>query len=89
MADSAFDSAPAESQRVKEFFLARQPILNRGQGLFAYELLFRRGDAGSANVIDDRSATASVIEHATELGMDNVIGSSRGFIPPLRSPLAP
>lgn len=80
MADFASDSAAGESQRVRDFFLARQPILNRRQGLFAYELLFRRADAGAAEVIDDRSATASVIEHATELGMDNVIGSSRGFV---------
>lgn len=68
------------SQRVKEFFLARQPILNRGQGLIAYELLFRRAEAGSASVIDDLAATAAVIEHATELGMENVIGGSLGFV---------
>jgi len=67
-------------QRVKEFFLARQPILNRGQGLVAYELLFRRAEAGAASVIDDLVATASVIEHATELGMENVIGGSLGFV---------
>lgn len=79
MSDIASDPS-LHSQRVKEFFLARQPILNRGQGLVAYELLFRRADAGSANVIDDLSATASVIEHATELGMENVIGGSLGFV---------
>lgn len=67
-------------QRVREFFLARQPILNREQGLVAYELLFRRADAGTANVIDDVAATAAVIEHATELGMENVIGGSLGFV---------
>jgi c-di-GMP phosphodiesterase len=79
MSDIASDPA-LHTQRVKEFFLARQPILNRGQGLVAYELLFRRADAGTANVIDDLSATASVIEHATELGMENVIGGSLGFV---------
>lgn len=79
MTDLSLDPS-LHSQRVKEFFLARQPILNRAQGLVAYELLFRRADAGSASVIDDLAATAAVIEHATELGMENVIGGSLGFV---------
>jgi len=66
--------------RVREFFLARQPILNREQDLVAYELLFRSAAAGPANVTDDLSATASVIAHASELGMENVIGASLGYI---------
>ena len=71
---------PDEQQaRVKEFFLARQPILNSDQNLVAYELLFRRALSGPANVIDDLAATASVIAHASELGIVNVIGASLGF----------
>lgn len=62
-----------------DFFLARQPILNRQQSLTAYELLFRSAALGPAGVVDDVAATASVIEHASELGLDNVIGSSLGF----------
>lgn len=69
-----------QAQRIKEFFLARQPILNRHQQLFAYELLFRSAAAGPANVTDDLMATASVIAHTSELGMANVIGASLGFI---------
>ncbi|MGH8807853.1 MAG: EAL and HDOD domain-containing protein [Noviherbaspirillum sp.] len=65
---------------MKEFFLARQPILNRAQDLFAYELLFRGAAAGPAEVIDDVSATASVIAHASELGLENVVGDSLGFV---------
>jgi EAL and modified HD-GYP domain-containing signal transduction protein len=67
-------------QRVKEFFLGRQPILNRDQSLAAYELLFRSAAEGPANVTDDLYATASVIAHASELGMENVIGASRGYV---------
>ncbi len=67
------------STRAEEFFLARQPILNRDQGLYAYELLFRRAGSDTANVVDDLSATASVIAHASELGLENVIGGSLGF----------
>ena len=40
----------------------------------AYELLFRHEDAEAAGVVDDLAATAAVIEHATELGTNNVIG---------------
>lgn len=79
MTDLSTDPA-LHPQRVREFFLARQPILNREQGLVAYELLFRRADIGTASVIDDLAATAAVIQHATELGMENVIGGSLGFV---------
>lgn len=72
---------PSEQiQRAKEFFLARQPILGREQGLVAYELLFRSAATGPANVSDDLAATAAVIAHASELGMENVIGNSLGFV---------
>lgn len=66
-------------QHIKEFFLARQPILNRGQELVAYELLFRSAAHGPANITDDLSATASVMAHVAELGMNNVVGKSLGF----------
>lgn len=69
-----------QTPRIREFFLARQPILDRKQDLFAYELLFRNAASGPANVTDDLMATASVIAHASELGMANVIGASLGFI---------
>ena len=42
---------PDDHPRVKEFFLARQPILNSEQDLVAYELLFRRASSGPANVV--------------------------------------
>jgi c-di-GMP phosphodiesterase len=66
--------------RARDFFLARQPILNREQELIAYELLFRTAASGPANVTNNVSATAAVIAHATELGMHNVLGSMHGFV---------
>lgn len=63
-----------------DFFLARQPILNRLQSIVAYELLFRSAASGPANVVSDLAATASVIAHASEIGMGKVIGGSRAFI---------
>jgi EAL and modified HD-GYP domain-containing signal transduction protein len=66
---------------LQEIFLGRQPILDRSQNLVAYELLFRSGTSLEADVIDDVSASASVIVNAyTELGLENVLGKKRGFI---------
>ena len=64
----------------RDFFLARQPILDRSQGLVAYELLFRSTAAGPANVTDDLLATASVMANASELGMHNVVGGALAFL---------
>jgi c-di-GMP phosphodiesterase len=79
MTDQSSDPA-IDGQQLKEFFLARQPILNRDQNLIAYELLFRGAAHGAANVIDDLSATASVMAHVSELGLENVVGESLGFL---------
>jgi EAL and modified HD-GYP domain-containing signal transduction protein len=68
------------SLRVRDFFLARQPILDRSQELIAYELLFRNAQVGPANVTSDLSATASVISHTAQLGIKKVVGEVRGFI---------
>ena len=62
------------------FFLARQPILNRDQRLVAYELLFRNTHGGGADVTDDAAATATVIAHASELGMEQVVGQQLAYI---------
>ncbi|MBY0239282.1 MAG: EAL domain-containing protein [Burkholderiaceae bacterium] len=63
-----------------QFYLARQPILNRSQRLVAYELLFRHADADAAHVTDNATATASVIAHASELGMEQVVGDQLAFV---------
>ena len=65
---------------VRDFYLARQPILDRQQGLFGYEMLFRSTAAGPANINTDIAATASVIAHAAHLGLERVIGDALGFI---------
>ena len=48
------------------FYLARQPILNRHQQLYGYELLFRDGESNAFPNIDDDVATNSLIQN-TEL----------------------
>ena len=64
-----------------QFFLARQPILNRHQRLVAYELLFRdAAERNEADFADDAEATATVIAHASELGMGQVVGEQMAFV---------
>jgi len=61
------------------FVLGRQPILDRGGNTVAYELLFRSPDGGSFP--GDRLATARVVTQAfSELGLEAVLGSCRGYI---------
>lgn len=76
-------STAAASQKTffrEQFFLARQPILDRGQSLIAYELLFRSAGTGPAGVDDNLAATASVILNTLAIGVDQVIGNALGFI---------
>lgn len=80
LTEHAYASATISVQGYHSFFLGRQPILNRNKTLYAYELLFRDADTDMANVVDNVAATASVILHASELGMNNVIGNFPGFI---------
>lgn len=69
------------SRLADNFFLARQPILNRGQRLVGYELLFRDArTAESAEFRNDAAATATVIAHASELGMGQVVGDQLAFV---------
>lgn len=64
-----------------QLFLGRQPILDRNQQLFAYELLFRSGSRNFADITCGVQATATVIANAfTELGVEAALGDCRGFI---------
>jgi EAL and modified HD-GYP domain-containing signal transduction protein len=76
---SLHDGGPG-SLRVREFYLGRQPILDRNQGLFGYELLFRNAPVGPAHITSELSATAAVIAHASQLGMERTIGDALGFV---------
>ncbi|CAG0944853.1 MAG: Cyclic di-GMP phosphodiesterase CdgJ [Rhodocyclaceae bacterium] len=66
---------------IQEIFIGRQPILDRNQRPYAYELLFRSGRQNFAQVSDDTTATATVLSHAiTELGLEAALGPYLGFI---------
>src|SRR5574340_962697 len=73
---------------MQQFFLARQPILDRNESLCAFELLFRSGsNVAGADVADDfyatnaTHATAQVMLNAFgEMGIAEVLGAHKGFI---------
>ena len=72
------------NSELQDVFLGRQPILDRKQQLFAYELLFRSGRAESGNFasfLDGNQATATVIVNAfTQFSMADALGPYQGFI---------
>lgn len=68
------------SEAQDKFFLGRQPILDRKQNIFGYELLFRSADISFADITDYLQAGASVIMHALSgFGFSEVLGSHKGF----------
>ncbi len=66
----------------KQIFIARQPILDRKQRIFGYELLFRSGETkNQAHVEDDVLATSRVVINIlNDIGTKNLIGAKKGFI---------
>jgi EAL and modified HD-GYP domain-containing signal transduction protein len=66
---------------MSDFFIARQPIFGRSLELFAYELLFRTSDTGTAPTeFDDDAATAQVLTTSEEIGLQKLVGEHLAFI---------
>ena len=64
-----------------EVFLARQPILDRFNKLFAYELLFRDSERNTYQGEDGDKATIDVIKNTfTNIGIEKVTGNKKAFI---------
>jgi EAL and modified HD-GYP domain-containing signal transduction protein len=66
----------------EKIFIARQPILDRQQELFAYELLFRKKQNDTqASVINSTEATAQVLDNAlNNVGISKLVGENLAFI---------
>ncbi|MDR3579671.1 MAG: HDOD domain-containing protein [Oryzomonas sp.] len=68
-------------QNNENFFLGRQPILNRRQEIVGYELLFRATTVNRAEFDNQSQACTSVITNAlTTFGLQEVLGGKFGFI---------
>lgn len=62
-------------------FIGRQPIYDRKQNVFAYELLFRNSEQNYAQIDDPDRATSELIVGAlTELGLNTIVEDKIGFI---------
>lgn len=74
-------SANTEAGTPEYVYLGRQPILERSGALIAFELLFRPGEANSAQVTDDAEATAQVITRLIgNMGMSATLGDHTGYV---------
>ena len=70
------------NEREDNYIVGRQPILDRNEQIYAYELLFRAtaGDA-TAEVLDASQATAHVIlTTLSAFGITDMLGEHKGFI---------
>ncbi len=63
-----------------DVFIARQPIFDRRQKVYAYELLYRSGTENSSSFKSGDSATSSVIITSLTMGSDTLTEGNRAFI---------
>jgi c-di-GMP-related signal transduction protein len=61
-------------------FVARQPILNREQQVFGYELLFRDGIENFFRATDTEAAARSTLDSTLLMGFDVLCDGQRAFI---------
>jgi c-di-GMP-related signal transduction protein len=72
---------PVPSNDGCETFVARQPILDAGQRVYAYELLYRSGWKNGYDGTSSSSATTDVILNALlNIGMDRLVGGKLAFV---------
>ncbi|MFC4932142.1 EAL and HDOD domain-containing protein [Massilia sp. GCM10023247] len=80
MTDTASLDQASQPLQLRNFYLARQPLLDRNQALFGYELLFRNTPANAAEIDSGLTATADVLAHAAQLGLARAIGDATAFV---------
>ena len=80
MTDTASLDQASQPLRLRNFYLARQPMLDRNQALFAYELLFRSTPDNSAQIETGMAATSAVLAHAAQLGLPRAVGDACAFL---------
>jgi len=80
MTDTASLDQAAQPLQLRNFYLARQPLLDRNQSLFGYELLFRNRADGHAEIDSGLAASAGVLAHAAQLGLPRAVGDAIAFL---------
>ncbi len=77
--EQGFASAPAIAAPGQRF-VARQPILDRAQKVYGYELLFRNGLEDYFNSDDADQAARSTLDSSLLLGVNALCHNSRAFL---------
>ena len=62
---------------MSEVFVGRQPIYDRQLGVYAYELLFRSGEANNSGgaVSADGATSQTIVNTFLEIGLEKIVGS--------------
>lgn len=68
----------ASSARVA--YLARQPIYDRKQNVFAYELLYRNGHTETAGVVGLPESASTIVNALLEIGLERLVGNRIAFL---------
>ncbi len=69
------------SASMSQIMVARQPILDRRQDLFAYELLYRSaGSRGAAGHTGDAATATVILTSLVEMGLEKVTGGHPAFV---------
>lgn len=64
-----------------DIFLARQPIFDKSNNIYGYEILFRDNELSTQyNDNDGDNATLSVIRNSMNMGIANIAGNKKAFI---------
>lgn len=64
-----------------DFFIARHPLLDAKQEVFAYELLHRSGNDEQAAIVDGELASTEVILNCfLHIGIDVLVGTATAFV---------
>src|SRR5262245_3864863 len=64
-----------------DIFVARQPIFDQQQKVYAYELLFRSGLANAFTHTDPNQASSTVMSNSFfMMGIDTVTGGKKAFL---------
>jgi len=61
-------------------YLARQPIYDRRQSVYAYELLYRAAEGTSAGSVGLEESAATLVRAISEIGLDKLVGDKPAFI---------
>jgi c-di-GMP-related signal transduction protein len=78
---AAAASLQKQTSDVKQLrYVARQPIFDREENVFGYELLFRDGVANAFNASDPDAASRSTLNNSLLMGLDVLCDGRRAFM---------